>query len=77
MQNITLRNVKPGDFVKRKADAKSIYIKGAYDKTTKSFELVDVEDINRVVYIKADKPVYVGFTYWGKALKDPTASKVE
>lgn len=60
---VALKNVKPGDFVKRKADSKAVYIKGAYDKTTKSFELVDVEDINRVVYIKASKLVYVGFTY--------------
>jgi hypothetical protein len=63
MQNIILKSVKPGDFVKRKADAATVYIKGAYDRTTKSFELKDVEDINRVIYIKADKPVYVGFTY--------------
>jgi len=60
---VALKNVKPGDFVKRKADSKAVYIKGAYDRTTKSFELVDVEDINRVVYIKASKLVYVGFTY--------------
>jgi hypothetical protein len=63
MQNITLRNVKPGDYVKRKADSKAVYIKGDYDRTTKSFELQDTEDMNRFVYIKADKPVYVGFTY--------------
>jgi hypothetical protein len=63
MQNIILKSVKPGDYVKRKADSKAVYIKGDYDRTTKSFELVDVEDINRVVYIKANKPVYVGFTY--------------
>jgi hypothetical protein len=63
MQNIILRNVTKGDFVKRKSDSKAVYIKGAYDKTTKSFELVDVEDINRVIYIKANKPVYIGFTY--------------
>jgi hypothetical protein len=63
MQNITLKNVKPGDYVKRKSDSKAVYIKGAYDKTTKSFELQDTEDMNRFVYIKADKLVYVGFTY--------------
>lgn len=60
---VALKNVKPGDFVKRKSDSKAVYIKGAYDKTTKSFELVDVEDINRVIYVKSDKLVYVGFTY--------------
>ena len=58
-----LKNVKPGDYVKRKADANTVYIKGAYDRTTKSFELIDTDDINKVVYIKASKPVYVGFTY--------------
>lgn len=63
MQNITLKSVKPGDYVKRKSDSKAVYIKSDYDRTTKSFCLVDVEDINRVVYIKADKLVYVGFTY--------------
>jgi hypothetical protein len=63
MQNITLKNVKPGDYVKRKSDAVKVYIKGAYDRTTKSFELKDVEDINRCVYVKADKIVVIGFTY--------------
>ncbi len=63
MQSITIKNVKPGTYVKRKADSKAVYIKGDYDRTTKSFELQDTEDMNRFVYIKADKPVYVGFTY--------------
>jgi hypothetical protein len=63
MQNITLKSVKPGDYVKRKSDSKAVYIKGAYDRTTKSFELKDVEDINRCVYVKADKTVFIGFTY--------------
>jgi hypothetical protein len=26
--------------------------------------LKDVEDINRCVYVKADKTVFIGFTYW-------------
>jgi len=63
MQNITLKSVKPGDYVKRKADAKSIYVKGAYDRTTKSFCLVDVDDINRCIYLKGNTQVFVGFTY--------------
>jgi hypothetical protein len=63
MQNIILRSVTKGDYVKRKADSKAVYIKGDYDRTTKSFELKDVEDINRCVYVKADKIVVIGFTY--------------
>jgi len=63
MKTTMLRNVTKGDYVKRKADSKAVYVKGDYDKTTKSFELKDVEDICRVIYVKADKPVVVGFTY--------------
>ena len=63
MQNVTIKSVKPGDYIKRKADAKAVYIKGAYNRATKSFECTDTEDINRVIYIKADKLVFIGFTY--------------
>ena len=63
MQSITLKSVKPGDYIKRKADSKAVYIKGAYDKASKSFTCIDVEDICREVFIKADKAVFVGFTY--------------
>lgn len=63
MQTVTLKSVKTGDFIKRKADSKAIYIKGAYDRATKSFACTDVEDICREVFIKADKAVFIGFTY--------------
>ena len=63
MQTLSLKNVKPGDYIKRKADAKGTYIKGAYDRATKSFSCIDVEDICREVFIKADKAVFIGFTY--------------
>ena len=63
MQQAKLLTVKPGEYIKRKADSKTIYIKGAYDKASKSFSCIDVEDICREVFIKADKPVFIGFTY--------------
>lgn len=63
MQQTTIKAVKSGEYIKRKADAKTVYIKGAYDRTTKSYECTDTEDMNRQVYIKADKPVFIGFTY--------------
>ena len=63
MQNVTIKSVKPGDYIKRKEDAKTVYIKGAYDRATKSFECADTDDMNRVIYIKSDKLVFVGFTY--------------
>jgi len=60
---VALKNVKAGDYIKRKADSKAVYIKGAYDRVTKSFSCIDVEDICREIFIKADKAVFVGFTY--------------
>lgn len=63
MQNITIKNVKPGEYIKRKEDAKTVYIKGAYIRSLKGFECTDTEDINKTIVIKADKLVFIGFTY--------------
>jgi hypothetical protein len=63
MQQITIKAVKQGEYIKRKADAKTVYIKGTYDRSTKTYECTDTDDINKQIYIKADKPVFIGFTY--------------
>mgnify|MGYP003646181732 FL=1 len=63
MNTVTLNQVKSGDYIKRKADAKSVYIKGTYNKASKSFSCIDTDDINKEIFIKANKPVFVGFTY--------------
>lgn len=69
MQNITIKSAKLGEYIKRKADSKAVYIKGAYDRATKSFECQATDDISKTIYIKADKVVHVGFTYWSKAFE--------
>lgn len=63
MQNITIKAVKSGDYIKRKEDSKTIYIKGDYIRSLKGFECVDVSDINKTIVIKSDKLVFIGFTY--------------
>ena len=63
MQNVTIKSVKPGDYIKRKADSKAVYIKGAYCKASKAFECYDADDINKTIMIKSDKLVFIGFTY--------------
>lgn len=63
MESKALKDVKAGDYIKRKADAQTIYKKGAYDRSSKSYSCSDVDDMNREVFIKADKLVFVGFTY--------------
>ena len=63
MNNVTIKSVKPGDYIKRKEDAKTVYIKGAYIKSLKGFECTDTDDINKTIVIKSDKLVFIGFTY--------------
>lgn len=63
MQQTAIRDIKTGEYFKRKADAKTVYVKGQYDRETKSFSAIDTEDISREIFIKASKPVFVGFDY--------------
>jgi hypothetical protein len=58
-----LRNVARGEYVRRKPDSRTTYVRGEYDRATKRFELIDTEDMNRVVYLKPNTPVFIGFTY--------------
>lgn len=63
MQTLPLRDVKPGDFVRRKADAKTTYVKGAYDRASKTFSLTDFDDMNREIFLKPTTLVWVGFDF--------------
>ena len=63
MQNVTIKQVKSGDYIKRKADAKTVYVRGAYCKASKGFECADTSDMNKTIIIKSDKLVFIGFTY--------------
>ena len=60
---VALRDVKQGDFVRRKEGAKTTYTKGDYDRTLKAYCLTDWEDNSRDIYVKADKLVHIGFTF--------------
>jgi hypothetical protein len=63
MKIVAIQHVTKGDYVKRKADSKAVYIKGDYIRSAKAYEMRDTSDINRCIYIKADKVVVTGFTY--------------
>ena len=59
----TIKQVSIGEYVKRKVDAKTVYIRQDYDRTTKTYCLQDTEDMSRCIYLKAATVVFVGFTY--------------
>lgn len=63
MQSIQIKDAKKGEYIMRKPDAKKVYIRGDYDRAARAFYCTDTEDINRGILIKADKPVFIGFTY--------------
>ena len=63
MKIVAIQHVTKGDYVKRKVDSKAVYVKGDYCRIAKAYEMYDTDDVNRVIYIKRDKVVAVGFTY--------------
>jgi len=63
MNTTILRDVKKGDYVKRKVDANTVYVRGEYDRASKSYSLIDCNDMNREVFVKSNKIVFVDFTY--------------
>jgi hypothetical protein len=63
MQSILLKDVKKGEFIKRKPDAKKVYTRGEYDRAEKRFTCDDWDDISRAVYLKGSTTVFVDFEF--------------
>jgi hypothetical protein len=59
----TLKDLSKGEFIKRKATAHKVYIKGDYDKASKTYSVCDAEDVNNNTFVKGSTRVYAGFTY--------------
>jgi len=58
-----LKNVKRGEFLKRKIDANKVYVRGEYDRHYKKFRCDDWDDISRDMLIDGEKIVFVDFTF--------------
>jgi len=63
MQAIQLKDVKSGDFIKRKPDAKKVFTKGDYDRAEKKYWCDDWDDISRGLLLKGTTVVYIGFDF--------------
>ena len=59
----SVSTLKRGEYIKRKADSKTVYIRGAYDAPSKTYSLIDAEDACREIFVKGSLMVFVGFTY--------------
>lgn len=62
-QMVKIEDCRLGEFIKRKADAKTVYVRGMYDRVSKSYSLVSTKDMNKEIFIKKGKLVFVGFEY--------------
>ena len=63
MNATAVRNVKKGEFVKRKVSARKVYIRGEYDRTSRRYSLVDFEDHCREIFVARTATVITGFTF--------------
>lgn len=66
MEKAKIKDLKKGEYIKRsikRQPSNEIYIKGDYDRATKSYSCIAFYDINKEIFIKADKEVFYGFTF--------------
>lgn len=63
MQSTTLKATVKWEYIKRKPDSKTVWIRGEYDKASKTYSLTDAEDISREIFLKGNTPVFIGFDY--------------
>ena len=67
-RRVLLHEVKPGDFVKRKPDAKTVYVRGHFLHGAKGvyppcYSLLDFDDVNREIFLDRKTPVYIDFIF--------------
>lgn len=59
----TVKSLKPGDFFKLSPTSKTVYIRGAYDRSLRKYECQKYDDINSWQYLRGDRIAYTDFTF--------------
>jgi hypothetical protein len=67
VQKIALGNMGAGDLIKRKPDAKAVYIVNFRERAKRGkparYSLSKYDDMNAEIFLSENTPVYVGFTF--------------
>lgn len=58
----TVKACKAGEYIRLVVNG-PVYIRGAYDRSTKSYELTCFDDIGRSRFLGGARRVFVGFTF--------------
>jgi hypothetical protein len=57
------KQIKKGEFIKRKEDSKKVYIARGYCSLNKAYQFDDANDISSCIYLKGTKEVFTNFEY--------------
>lgn len=64
---MTIKDLKKGEFFTRKPienpKETQVYIKGDYDRSTKTYDCTRFDDISRTISLKASAQVYTEFVF--------------
>ena len=63
MKTIELRDVKRGEFLKRRTDSIKIYRRGEYDREYGKYRCDYLADCSRDILLDCGTVVFIGFTY--------------
>lgn len=67
VQKIALGNMGAGDLIKRKPDAKAVYVINFRERAKRGkparYSLSKYDDMNAEIFLSENTPVYVGFTF--------------
>ena len=62
-QVVQIKDVAFDEYFKRKATAKKVYVRGAYDRASKRYSCYETNDVNKEIFLKGETEVHTGFTY--------------
>ena len=63
MKQVKLKNVKKGDFVRRKSDSKTTFIRADYEPSIKKFRLDDWDFVGRDIFLNGETLVFIDFEF--------------
>jgi hypothetical protein len=65
MKTISINQLKNNGevYFKLQPEANAVYTLNHYDRSSKTYSISPVTDINKERFIKSNKPVFIGFEY--------------
>jgi len=60
---MTVKDLKKGEYFKRKVTSKTTYIRGEFCRELKKYSCIDTEDMNREIFLKGSTAITTEFEY--------------